>query len=589
MTWKHFTRLAILLLSMIALVACSQTTTPTTTPIPTSPATDTPQPTSVVPTQPPDTPTPVPSPTPTVVPTPVGPQAAVIDIINAVDAHSLPEEAWIPAQVDMTIYLEGEVWAKEASTARVGLQDDAFGESVIRVAPNTIFTYGQPDVDTLQIQLDEGQMWIDIEGLEPDKTFEIETPDGIASVRGTRFSVRTVPGRGTIVSTQVGTVTLTTAAATTVITAGNESRVPPGGGTEAPEAVPISPEEQLRWGMATTEELAVAFPLVGSVVTFTHRGGASNPQISPDGRYLAFHYYFRKGTESFYGPVLYDLKEGAAVDMPELSSNADGISFSPQGDKLAYVEHISVGDRICTMSVGAWESAFCFGEIMNYYGWPRWSPDGTWLTYYARVGSPTAPWNLYRSRIDGTEMTPLTSGSDTDKFDPAVSPDGSWLAYGTVPAGTYELPGNIWIARSDGSDARQIFEGAYAQHGLVWAPDSSAVLMRGHKGGLYLYDLATDEARLLPGTEQLHCSNASWAPTGQGWPLFFTAYSIESREYQGVYYSWGQTPSSPLANVSWGPVWSADGTRTIFGAQNTTDEIPTTTFYVTENEPAFYP
>jgi hypothetical protein len=52
----------------------------------------------------------------------------------------------------MLIYEGGEVRAQEASTARVDLS-----KNLIRVAPNTIFTYAQADADHTRLQLEEGQ------------------------------------------------------------------------------------------------------------------------------------------------------------------------------------------------------------------------------------------------------------------------------------------------------------------------------------------------------------------------------------------------------------------------------------------------
>jgi hypothetical protein len=167
----------------------------------------------------------VPPDRPTAAPTetaiPAGPQATVVDLVNEVDAHPLPNDEWEDAQVDMTIYTGGEVWAQEASTARVGVEED-----LVRVAPNTIFTLQQPDEDTTQLSLDEGQIWVNVEGLEPGETFEVETPGAVASVRGTRFGVRVGADDTTVVSTQEGTVTVTAASTAVTVTAGFQTVVP---------------------------------------------------------------------------------------------------------------------------------------------------------------------------------------------------------------------------------------------------------------------------------------------------------------------------------------------------------------------------
>jgi len=119
---------------------------------------------------------------PTTAPTPEGPRATVVDVINQVDAHALPEEEWTEALADMTIYTGGEVWAQEASTARVGIE-----KGLVRVAPNTIFTFNQPEPDTMELRLDEGQVWVNVEGLAPGEVFQVETPSAVAAA-GPRWS-----------------------------------------------------------------------------------------------------------------------------------------------------------------------------------------------------------------------------------------------------------------------------------------------------------------------------------------------------------------------------------------------------------------
>ena len=291
----------VVLIILVALLAGCSGETPTPTPAPTAEASPTPEATA---------------PPPTATPEPL--KATVVEVVNDVDAHSEPEGEWEDAVVDMPIYLGGEVWAQEASTSRVGVEDD-----LIRVAPNTIFTFEQPDEDTLQLTLDEGQVWVNVEGLEAGEAFQVETPAAVASVRGTRFSVRAEPDQ-TIVSTWVGTTTVTAVGSTVVVTRGMQVIVPLGGAPGAP--VPMLPPQQIRWGMAAGPGLGVVLPAVGHPGTLAYPGFLVSRDWSHDGRYFALSYLDLEAGE--YKNVFYDASAGEIVPSP-LPPDAIGIFFNP--------------------------------------------------------------------------------------------------------------------------------------------------------------------------------------------------------------------------------------------------------------------
>ncbi|MGD1996845.1 MAG: FecR domain-containing protein, partial [Anaerolineae bacterium] len=418
---------------------------------------------------------------PTAVPTPRGPQATVVDLINEVDAHALPEEDWVDALVDMVIYLGGEVWAREASTARVDVE-----EGLVRVAPNTIFTFGQPEPDTLELELDEGQVWVDVEGLAPGETFEVETPAAVASVRGTRFGARAAADGTTIVSTQVDTVTVAAATQVVTVTAGYQTTVVPGDPPAAPQ--PMSNEEQVRWGMAVGSELDMALPAVGDSHVLTATGFYfHNFDWSPDGAYSVMSYY-HPFTEA-YTNTFYDARAGTTIPSP-LPRNVNGVLFNPAGDGLAYQSWGSdySSSSICTAGIDG-SNPSCFGGDA-VYGWPFWSPDGEWVVFYSNrrtmgggpllslpgpghedpgrvvhpldAGTEQADddaFNLFRARPDGSDMTPLTFDEGGNNIRQAWSPQGDSIAF--VYAAEYMGPGDVWVMNADGSDARMLFDGIY--------------------------------------------------------------------------------------------------------------------------------
>ena len=81
--------------------------------------------------------------------------------------------------------------------------------------------------------------------------------------------------------------------------------------------------------------------------------------------------------------------------------------------------------------------------------------EGTWLSLDV---SPTGDQlvfellgDIYGLPVAGGEATPVLTGT-AFQSQPRYSPGGAWLAYISDESGA----DNLWIARSDGSDARRI-------------------------------------------------------------------------------------------------------------------------------------
>jgi Tol biopolymer transport system component len=80
---------------------------------------------------------------------------------------------------------------------------------------------------------------------------------------------------------------------------------------------------------------------------------------------------------------------------------------------------------------------------------PVFTPDGRWIVY---TGRTTKGGRLFRVRPDGSGRTPLGAGL-TEEGQPAVSPDGAYVAY---VATDLERRERIWVRRFDGSGDRPL-------------------------------------------------------------------------------------------------------------------------------------
>ena len=217
----------------------------------------------------------------------------------------------------------------------------------------------------------------------------------------------------------------------------------------------------------------------GSALRRLSGGGAFAPEISPDGRWLAFGRQIPDGTVSFrghrFGPRtalwLRDLETGAervvmdpvsiAVEsgsknlriIPGYGWSSDGRSIVLwQGGQIRRVDVASgaVGTipfraRVRrTISEQAYRPFRITDDPFEarFLRWHTASPDGRVLAFQA-VG------RIWIRDLAGGEPRRLTpDGFEPLEYGPAWSPDGGWIAFTTVDA---DGSGNLWKVRVDGS------------------------------------------------------------------------------------------------------------------------------------------
>ena len=471
----------------------------------------------------------------------------------------------------MAVYLGGEVWAQEASTARVGVD-----RGLVRVAPNTIFTFGQLDPDTVRVDLDEGQIWLDIDGLGAGESFEVETPATVASVRGTRFSVYAQSDGTTVVSTQVGTVTVTAATTAVTVTPGYQTTVLPG---QPPgESVPMSLDERVRWGMATSAGLDVLLPAVGGSDVFTYTGWSSYWGWSPGGDILGIVYYDENDdgyNNTFYTP------QGGPVTMT-LPFEAGGFSYNPTGEGMVYLQYnrAQFTTQICTANNDG-SNPSCWGGETHHLQ-PQWSPDGQWLAF---PSDAERGQQIFTARPDGGELTQLTADASGNNTCVSWSSDGESLAY--VHSVNWDTPHQVWVMGADGSDPQMVHDDAWRHPCPAWSPDDAWLAMPGFSGGLALIRPDGSEALVVPGTADLTCREPVWSPAPEGWPLFF--HTVDDRERQQLWYVTGEGEAPIYFADGWGPIWSDDGSRVAFGLTDYAGRNPVTEIHIFQAIPDFWP
>ncbi|MDT8288022.1 MAG: hypothetical protein RQ748_13010, partial [Elusimicrobiales bacterium] len=152
---------------------------------------------------------------------------------------------------------------------------------------------------------------------------------------------------------------------------------------------------------------------------------------------------------------------------------------------------------------------------------PAWLPDGERLIFVShRDGAPA----LYLLEIDSGEQTRLSLPAPASW--PAVSPDGTRLAFAAAPAETgdwdiYEVA--LDAARPVPDTVRRRTFVAGSDIAPAWRPDGAALAFAGNRGdGLRLFLLELEEELAYSLTEM---RASQWAPRWlDGERLLFHAY-----------------------------------------------------------------
>jgi dipeptidyl aminopeptidase/acylaminoacyl peptidase len=290
---------------------------------------------------------------------------------------------------------------------------------------------------------------------------------------------------------------------------------------------------------------------------------AANPQISPDGRWIA--YVRRSGdimTDRFRSSIwLIDTRNGGQIP---LAAGASQPRWSPDSTRLAYV---AAGEGGRPQMFVRWMAS---GEAVRITGLPEapssiaWSPDGSRIAYAmfvpdegARLGAP--PPARPEGAIWADPLQVITAV--TYRFD----------GQGYLKAG-YE---QLFLVSSEGGAPRQLSYGPYNNGGpLSWTPDGRTILFSGNRAEDWEREAVNTEIYALDiASNRISALTSRAGPDGEpaaspdGRLIAYTGFDDRAqRGYENsVLYVMNADGSNPRALTAaldrsvGSPVWAGDG------------------------------
>jgi Tol biopolymer transport system component len=294
-----------------------------------------------------------------------------------------------------------------------------------------------------------------------------------------------------------------------------------------------------------------------------------SPVWSHDGRHLYFCSN-RSGSANVWR-IRVDEDSGRALGEPEpitlpatfvmrVSFAADGTRFAYEAaDLQANVQRIAfdpISETVRGEAVAVTSGARVWADVDV-------ATDGR-LAFWSQLRQE----DVHVSSADGGAITPLAPDAANDRV-PRWSPDGAWIAFASLKAGTPEY--QIHVIRPDGRDLRRV---AHFEKGStffpLWSPDgrqlafTASVAAGGHT---YAIDVESGwPARTLkllltpPGPPDIRYRPWSWSPDGR----WIAAYS--ERGAGMIVYEVATGAHREISPVGAKPRWLGDSRRLIYTA-----------------------
>lgn len=255
---------------------------------------------------------------------------------------------------------------------------------------------------------------------------------------------------------------------------------------------------------------------------------ADNPQISPDGRQIAYERYAFDVMKDRKRSGLWIVDADGRNHRP-LTPNGRAAAWSPDGQRLAYVANVDGSTQIHMRWMDSGQSAR-ISELTQSPQGLSWSPDGRWLAFRMRVPATEKPLASMPTAPKGAEWAPAAKVIDRVIY--------------RMDGGGYVDPGytHVFVVAADGGAARQVTEGKNNFDGTPqWTRDGKALIVSANlredweyapfDNDLYRIDL--DSAALTRLTERSGPDNHP-AISPDGKRLAWLGFDDKGRPYESA-------------------------------------------------------
>ena len=189
-------------------------------------------------------------------------------------------------------------------------------------------------------------------------------------------------------------------------------------------------------------------------------GDLNAPEISPDGKTIAFTRFYRDPEK----PTTWLMDRDGANPRQVADIRAWDPTWSPDGSAILFASQVGEKSQLFIVNADG-TNLRQVGNFPDLRGRSDWSIADLIVTYSGKS------WQreLYLMNSDGSNQRQISPGGGNSQG-PSFSPDGKWIAF-TAYIDKYEVHGcEIYIMRVDGTDLRRLTDNDYCDYQPRWGP-----------------------------------------------------------------------------------------------------------------------